>query len=41
MLKLLIILDLDLAAICITHARQNKNGKLIKWLNLNISTVLC
>ena len=41
MLKLIIILDLDLVTIFITHERLIKSGKLIKWLNINISIVPC
>ena len=32
---------LDLVIVCITDARQIKNGKLIKWLYLNVYTVSC
>ena len=34
MLKLIDLMILDLVIICITHARQIKSGKLIKWLNM-------
>ena len=39
--KFIIILALDLITIYMTHAIQIKNGKLIKWLNMNVSIVPC
>ena len=39
LLKLIIISDLDLVTMYIAHARQIKTGKLIRRLNMNVSTV--